>query len=275
MEELALQAERAGCRRTPGRRRPGGRWPADAPGSGACGPSRARTRSSVLSAKRPLGLEVRDRAARVVGVGGHPRAHAAVAAERRVDRARARRRAALDQREVLARDPPLAQHLPAAPRAPPRSRARTSSPDVSRSSRCTTPGRAGSGPPATRPASACTSVPCGVPVPRVDDDAGRLVDDQQVRRPRRRRGTAPAGPPAPAPAPARRPSPPRPRPARGASAAPRPSTRHAAGVDQPLRARARADCAGQEDVEALARRLGRHAHLTRSSTSTRSSDADA
>src|SRR4051794_14474394 len=36
--------------------------------------------------KRLLGLEMGHRVTRVVGVGGHPRAHAAVAAERRVDR---------------------------------------------------------------------------------------------------------------------------------------------------------------------------------------------
>ena len=70
--------------------------------------------------ERPLDLEVRDRLARLVGVGRDPRAHAAVAAERGVDRARARRRAALDEREVLARDP-------RAPRASPCSAAWTGS----------------------------------------------------------------------------------------------------------------------------------------------------
>ena len=59
--------------------------------------------------QRALGLEVGDRVVRVVGVGGDPRPHAAVAAERRVDRAAPRRRAALDQREVLAGDLARAQ----------------------------------------------------------------------------------------------------------------------------------------------------------------------
>ena len=44
--------------------------------------------SSVASSKASSMLEVGDRLARVVGVGRHARAAAAVAAERRVDRAR-------------------------------------------------------------------------------------------------------------------------------------------------------------------------------------------
>ena len=53
-------------------------------------PVSSRTRSSVKSSKRSLGLEVRDGLARLVGVGRDPRAVAAVAADRRVDRAVAR-----------------------------------------------------------------------------------------------------------------------------------------------------------------------------------------
>ena len=61
--------------------------------------------------QRLLELEVRHRRARVVGVGRHPRAHAPVAPQRRVDRAAARGRAPLDQRQVLARDRPRLQRV--------------------------------------------------------------------------------------------------------------------------------------------------------------------
>src|SRR4051794_25083240 len=54
--------------------------------------------------ERALELEVRDGLTRRLGVDRVPRARAAVAADRRVDRAAARGRAALDEREVLARD---------------------------------------------------------------------------------------------------------------------------------------------------------------------------
>ena len=62
--------------------------------------------------QRALDLEVRDGRLGLVGVAGDPRAHAAVAAERRVDRPLARRRAALDEREVLAGDRPGAHLRP-------------------------------------------------------------------------------------------------------------------------------------------------------------------
>ena len=59
-------------------------------------------------------------------------------------------------------------------------RATTSSPDVSRSRRWTMPARS-AGPPVARvPRSAPASVPRVVPGPGMDDDTGRLVDDQQV-----------------------------------------------------------------------------------------------
>ena len=82
--------------------RPDGRSPAGARGSGACGRSPACTRSSVALGSACSSVEVRARLARVVGVDRHAGAHAAVAADRRVDRAAARRRAPLDEREVLA-----------------------------------------------------------------------------------------------------------------------------------------------------------------------------
>ena len=77
------------ARRTRGRRAPGGRSPSGARGSGACGRSPA-ARAAASRAAGALDLEVRDRVARVVGVGGHARPHAPVAPERRVDRAAAR-----------------------------------------------------------------------------------------------------------------------------------------------------------------------------------------
>ena len=59
------------------------------------------------------------------------------------------------------------------------SRATTSSPEVSLSRRCTIPARPAS-PPAARPASAWLSVPSRCPRGGVHDEAGRLVDDEQV-----------------------------------------------------------------------------------------------
>ena len=144
--------------------------------------------------QRALELEVRHRRARVVGVGGHPRAHAPVAAERRVDRAAARRRAALDQREVLARDRPRLQRVCAARGARRRERATTSRPDVSRSRRCTMPGARGVLAAGRRPAQRLRERARAVPARRVHDDAGGLVDHEQVLvlvgRPRRARRRA-------------------------------------------------------------------------------------
>ena len=130
--------------------------------------------------QRPLDLEVRDRLARLVRVGRDPRAHAPVAAERRVDRAAPRRRAALDQRQVLAHELARARAAALSAAWTGSERATTSRPDVSRSSRCTMPARSGSSPPATRPASACASVPWRCPRAGWHDHAGRLVDDDQV-----------------------------------------------------------------------------------------------
>ena len=52
--------------------------------------------------QRAVDLEVRDRRLGGVGVRRHARAHAAIAADRRLDRPGSSRRATLDQREVLA-----------------------------------------------------------------------------------------------------------------------------------------------------------------------------
>ena len=65
--------------------------------------------SSLQAQQRVLGeraveLEVRARLARVRAADGHARAHARVATDRRLDRAAARRRATLHEREVFALD---------------------------------------------------------------------------------------------------------------------------------------------------------------------------
>ena len=137
--------------------------------------------------------------ARRVGVDRHQRPVAPVAADRRVDRPRPRRR--------VARRPAPGTRGAAAARASSAFSARwtasflatTSSPEVSRSSRCTIPARHGSSPPArdalerlgerprpVAPRAGCTTTP------------GGLVDHQQVlvlvgdreRRPARRRSAA-------------------------------------------------------------------------------------
>ena len=145
--------------------------------------------------QRALDLEVRDRLVRVVGVGGDASANAPVAAQRRVDRAAPRRRAALDQREVLAGDLARAQRgLQRGMRRAP-TRASSSSPDVSRSSRWTTPGRSG-GPAGHAARERLHERPLLVPAAWMHDDPRRLVDHEQVlvlvgdpelRRRRRRR----------------------------------------------------------------------------------------
>ena len=151
--------------------------------------------------ERALDLEVRHRLARLVRVGRHARADAAVAAERRVDRAAPGGRAALDEGEVLA-------HEVAPPPAPPSARrARRLSGRRRAARRCRgrggarSPGRAGSSPPAARPCQGLHERALAVPARRVHDHAGRLVDDQQVlvlvgdgvRRGRAAAGAAAAG----------------------------------------------------------------------------------
>ena len=143
-------------------------------------PVSSRTRSSVVARQRPLDLEVRDGAARLVRVGRHARAHAPVAAERRVDRAPARRRAAVDERRGTRARARAARAASLSAACTGSLRATTSRPEVSRSSRCTMPARSGSSPPAARPASAWASVPPRCPRAGMDDDAGGLVDDEQV-----------------------------------------------------------------------------------------------
>ena len=221
-------------------------------------PVSSRTRSSACSAQRALELEVRARLARRVGVGGHARAHAPVAADRRVDRARCApaggpRRA----RGTRARSRAARARLQRA-RGPPRSGRRRAGRRCRGRGGGRCPARSGSGPPATRPASSCDERARRVPARRVHDDAGAACRPRAGARPRRRsvkaRG-ARAGAAARASGSAtldrlagQR---------RGGSWAGRRRRRvTSAGVDQPLGLRARAQRLGQERVEPLARRLG-------------------
>ena len=254
---------RAGPRgRTRGRRPPGGRSPAGARGSGACGRSRAAPAAACRSGSVALGLEVRDRGARVVGVGRHPRAHAAVAAERRVDRAAPRGRAALDQREVLAGD------LARAQRRLQRGVRRLVAGEHEQAGRV-----------AVEPvhdARALRVGPAGdaarqrlherarrVPVRRDGRRRRRACRPPAGARPRRRSRTAPAATSA------------RARPRRGSSTLDRLAAARARGASAAARRRrARSPasisrcaaarepaCVGEEDVEPLARRLGRDVKL--------------
>ena len=142
-------------------------------------PVSRRSRSSEVRSKRALEREVGARLARVGAADGHARAHARVAPDRRLDRPRARRRAALDQRQVLALDQPLATARPAAAGGPPPSARRRAAP------RCR--GRAdGRSPPARdrrrprfRPSS-WASVTSRCPRAGCTTRPGPLVDHQQV-----------------------------------------------------------------------------------------------
>ena len=96
-------------------------------------------------------LEVGDRAAGACRCASTSTVRvAAVAADRRVDRAAAASGRPVDERQVLALRPRARGSAPAARGGPPRTCATTSSPEVSRSRRWTIPGRSGSAPPARR-----------------------------------------------------------------------------------------------------------------------------
>ena len=229
--------------RTRGRRPPDGRSPAGGRGSGACGrlephAQERRARQRLASTSKCV-----TAVARRVGVGRHPRAHAPVAADRRVDRARS----------APAGGPRRAPGTRARSRAPAARACRravrlgsllatTSRPDVSRSRRCTIPRAGLASPPARAPASACDERAGRVPARGMHDDARRLVDDEQVvvlvARPRRaRRCGRPAGA-ALGLVDRRSVSPPRSRWRLGRGA---PSTSTSAVVDQALRPGARAE----------------------------------
>ena len=83
-------------------------------------PVSSRRLSSEVRGQRPLEREVGARLPRAGAADGHPRAHARVAPDGRVDRPRARRRAALDERQVFAFDLAAPPARPAAGGGPPR-----------------------------------------------------------------------------------------------------------------------------------------------------------
>ena len=127
----------------------------------------------------PLDFEMRDRLARRVRVERDAGRIVAVAPDRRLDASRgasAAGRGRARGRFVRARGSRTSADSRSCASC---DRATTISPEVSRSSRWTMPVRPGS-PPPTTPASASTSVPLCVPRARVDDEAGRLVDDGEV-----------------------------------------------------------------------------------------------
>ena len=142
-------------------------------------PVSSTTRSSVDSRQQPLDLEVGARLARLVGVDRHQHAVAAVAADRRVDRAGARLRPPVDQRQVFAPHAPLHDHL--LERAmdgvvlgddqQPRGVA-VKPMDDSGTPRLLAAGAA--------PGQRLRERAGPVTARRMDDDAGGLVDDQQV-----------------------------------------------------------------------------------------------
>ena len=254
VQKLAIEAEPAAAGGAPVLRvaaRPGGRSRRGARGSGACARFRAaraaawcaaaaRATSKCVTASRGRSLRVDIDACGARGRGRSGRRSCRVSASGRPSTS------ARYSRVHLARP----HHAPGAPRAPPRSCATSSSPDVSRSSRCTIPARSGSGPPA-RGRAALRQRRAAVPRRGMRHEARRLVHHEQVgvlvarprtsaaRRRRRRRRLAPR----------------RSRPAPGRDAVvlrPRRAVhRHRPGLDQPLRGRARGDGAarGQERVE--------------------------
>jgi hypothetical protein len=212
--------------------------------------------------QRALDLEVRDRLARLVGVGRDPSADAPVATERRVDSAAPRRRAALDEREVLAhelarRQQPLQRRVDRLGAGDDQQPRRVAVEPVH------DPGALGVLPTRDPPRERLRQRPAAVPARRMHDDARGLVDHDQVlvlprdrvrRLAHRRGGRRRAGLLHAHQLAARQRQPLRPH---GAVDG------HVAAVDQPLRGGARAGVRGEEDVEPLPGRLRGNRQLMR------------
>ena len=134
VEELPRRGRGRRRRRRPDRRRREGRSPRGARGSGASAPSRGGPRASAWSGRSSRSSNHVTASRGVARVERVARTVAPVAADRRLDPARARARTAAHECEVAALE--LARAGPA-PGAAVRlaERATTSSPDVSRSSR--------------------------------------------------------------------------------------------------------------------------------------------
>ena len=222
-------------------------------------PVSRRTRSSVVRGSARSSSKCVTAARVIVGVGRHPGAHPAVAPQRRVDGAAARRRPPLDERQVLAGDRAGLQRV--AQRAMDRLRARHhEQPGRVAIQAVHDPGAGGvlaaGGDRAQRLGERARAVPAR----RVHDDAGGLVDHEQVlvgvghgvgrvRQVARRRllglldGDQLAG-------------------AQEVALGRRAAVdEHEAGLDQALRARTRAQRRRQEGVEPRARVLRRRSPL--------------
>ena len=186
VQERAVELERRrGARRRRRRPPPGGRWPGGAPGSGGCGRSRAGTSSSDdvgrrgtpraprrrCAPSRPpsrTAMRVGRRTDRPIGASITPRGDVGHAPHER-DVVGARRRA----RRASRRGSSYAAGV----------RATTSRPLVSRSRRCTMPGRAGSPTPRELRVAREQAVherAVGVARARVHDEPGRLGDHEHV-----------------------------------------------------------------------------------------------
>ena len=192
VQELALEAVAPGGAVLADRRRRDGRSPGSGRGSGACARSRAAPAAASTAGSASSSVEVRARLARAVGVDRAPRAQRA---------GRGPSGASIVPLRAGGRPSTSARYSRTIRRASSAAFSRrwasspfatTSRPDVSRSRRCTIPGRHGSPPAAPRAASRCDSVPARVRPGRVHDEAGRLVDDHQVVDPRRRTASGPS-----------------------------------------------------------------------------------
>ena len=185
------KASRAACRnwrRRPGlrdavrrgRRRPGRPIAARCTRIWCVRPVSSRTRSSACARQQLDDLEVRDRVARRVGVERAPGRIAAVAADRRLDppaRERGRPRTSARYSRSSARPPH--ERLQAVVRLLACARRRAGR-DVSRSSRWTMPGPLGVAAGEAAAEQALDERAGRVSGARVDDEPGRLVDDEQV-----------------------------------------------------------------------------------------------
>ena len=174
----------------PGRRPPGGRRAPGAPGSGGCG----RCASSQRAAGRPRAnratttkASVRRAALRRAPSSASGPAGGGRSAPR--SPSGSRRGAPRPAPRRSARTSPRGDRARPAGDAPDRSWPRPCRPEVSRSSRCTMPGRPSAPPDSVVPRADQRVDQRVVPVARrrVHDQPGRLVDARRGARPRRRR----------------------------------------------------------------------------------------
>ena len=178
VQELALEPVAAGV---PYRGSPATGWPIAAKWARiwCVRPVSSRASTSVSAGSTSRTSKCVRAVARPAPADGPPLGRPVVAAERRVDRPRARARPALDQRQVRRGRPRGALIIAERRRCASASRATTISPEVSRSRRWTIPGRAGSPPPSSSPSSVDERRSPG-PGRRMDDQPWRLVDHREA-----------------------------------------------------------------------------------------------